>query len=200
MRPSKTVAPPAQMLIALIGVNIFMSFQSPATVERFYFGLYGREHWPLALAAALAGVLAGSADVKLTGTFIKGSLATRGVKVLGVLQRPYERGPAIGIAVYAINSLGEEAIRAAVLLVLLRVFGWAPVAAVLATALAINASRAVPWRARPAKLLDDVVLTIIVYCFGFVSAAAFHFLMNLYIVWPLMFGGAEREEGAGVGG
>lgn len=42
MRPSKAVTLPAQMLLALIGVNIFMSFQSPATVERFYFGLYGR--------------------------------------------------------------------------------------------------------------------------------------------------------------
>lgn len=152
------------------------------------------------MTTALAGVLAGSVDVKLTGAFIKGGLAARDVKVLSVLQRPYERGPALGIAVCAINSLGEEAIRAAVLLVLLRAFGWASVAAVLATALAINASRAVPWRARPAKLLDDVVLTIIVYCFGFVPATAFHFLMNLYIVWPLMFGGAVREEGAGVGG
>jgi hypothetical protein len=72
------------------------------------------------------------------------------------------------------------------------VFAWAATTAVLQLA------RRLPGWARPAKLVDDMVLSASALLAGWAFSSAMHFALNTYIVRPL-FSKPRLEEGAQVG-
>jgi len=188
------------MLFAMISINIFILFNTSSAIKHFYFGHY-HDYYLLIPLAVILGLFLGLLDIGLTSIILQRreeTLSKYESNLIAALQNEYVGKERFGIVLSIINSFGEEAIRGVIFLFIYSFFYPKNVIIdIFSVALMINFSRPLPLWARLSKMLDDVVLTVCFYLFGWIFTGLMHLTMNTYIVYPLLFENASKE-GEGV--
>ncbi len=144
----------------------------------------------LLVISPLLGFLLGLADLRITDFALR---TLRGAQDISLyekvekLQNPY-RGKGLKALIPLIsNALGEECVRGAVIVVLCQYLKVATVFAALAAILFIQIFRPIPLYARPAKVMVDIILTLLFAYGGLLPPLLAHTSLNLCILYPIMF-------------
>jgi len=184
------------MFFAIISINIFILFNTSSAIKHFYLGHY-QDYYLFIPLAPILGLLLGLLDISLTSIILQRreeTLSKYESNLIAALQNEYVGKERFGIVLSIINSFGEEAIRGVVFLFMYSFFFPKNATVnILSVALMINFSRPLPLWARLPKMLDDVVLTVCFYLFGWIFTGLMHFTMNTYIIYPLLFENASKE-------